>query len=58
MRSVAVLGHSNGLVHVGSRLLRMIGRLGDAAPGDGRTPEARGRGERGCDLHSTGLRLP
>ena len=38
MRSVAVLGHSNELVHAGYLFLKMLGRLGDAALGDGRTP--------------------
>jgi hypothetical protein len=38
MRSVAGLGHSNGLVQFGSRLFNMLDHLGDAAPEAGRTP--------------------
>jgi hypothetical protein len=38
MRSVAVLGHSNGLGQFGSQLINTLGRLGIAAPEDGRTP--------------------
>jgi hypothetical protein len=41
MRSVAVLGHSNELLTVNSQLTNMLGRSGDAAPVDGRTPEMR-----------------
>ena len=41
MRSVAVLGHSNGFVKVSSELINMLGCGDGAAPGDGRTPEMR-----------------
>jgi hypothetical protein len=39
MRSVVVLGHSNGLVQVGSPLLNVLCHLDDATPRDVRTPK-------------------
>ena len=41
IRSVAVLGHSNGVTHIGSPLVNALWSLHDAAPGDGRTPVMR-----------------